>query len=348
MVLGVMVASVVSVGGFAAVSAATAVAAPGGIFSIFADCPLAAFRTLGVEAVALCGFRQVTSGELTIGSIDVPIDQTITFQGGFVWTGNPELKREFFAYPAEGGESLSKTELEVPGGLRSVIDCRAIEGKGVQERLERDECRAFSSYGKAGGVTATIESVAGPEDLSIFNEHAFGSETGTALTLPIRVHLKNPFLGDSCYVGSETNPLQLNLTTGTTSPPAGVASIHGALGNLETQEEGELSTLRISGNSLVDNTFTAPGVEGCGETASSILDPIVDSKIGLPSQAGHNAIVLTGTADAAAAETVETNEKLQAETEAKKQQEEAEAKKKREEAEHERRHGRGHHRHRGR
>jgi hypothetical protein len=343
-VFGMIVASTVALGGLAAVSSAVA-AAPGGVFSVFADCPLGAFKKLGVKPT-FCGFRQVTGGELTIGSMDVPISQTITLQGGFITTENPANEREFFAYPAEGGESVSKTELEVSGGLSALIDCRAIEGRGSEERLERDACRTFSFYGRASNETATIESVASPVDPSIFDERAAGSGDGAALTFPIRVHLKNQFLGSSCYIGSETSPLQLRLTTGATSPPEGIEPLHGAVGKAETVEEGELEMLRLSGDSLVDNTFTAPGAEGCGESASSIIDPLIDAKLGLPSQAGQNSIVLTGAVDAASGETVEASEKQQEEAAAKKKQEEAEAKKKQEEAELETHHRRKHPRHR--
>lgn len=213
-------------------ASSVAVAAPGGVFSVFAECPLAAFRALGVPpGRALCGFHQITSGELVIGSMDVPIDRSITLQGGFIPTG-PEAEIEFFAYPPVNGESLSKTELNVPGGLPGLIDCREIQGIGVRERLERGECVVLSFYGGTAGVTATIESVASATHLSIYNEYSLFREEGTALILPIRVHLKNPLFGSGCYIGSEANPIELDLTTGATSPLPPNKSIHGTRGRL--------------------------------------------------------------------------------------------------------------------
>ena len=91
--------------------------------------------------------------------------------------------------------------------------------------------------------------------------------------------------------------------------------------------------LRTTGNSLVDNTFSAPAAEGCGESFSSIIDPLLDGKLKLPSPDGYNTAILNGTVYVASVEEVEANEKLQEETEAKKKQEEAEARKKQEEAE---------------
>ena len=313
--------------------ASSAQATPGGVFAVFADCPLAAIRALGVPpGRALCGFHQITSGELVIGGMDVPIDRTITLQGGFIPT-NPETEIEFFGYPPENGESLSKTELNVPGGLPGLIDCREIQGMGFWEKFERGECVVLSFYGRTAGVTATIEAVAGTAHPLVYNERSLAHEEGTALILPIRVHLKNPLLGSGCYIGSESNPIELDLTTGATSPLPPNKSIHGAEGNTETLEEDGLLTARDVGNSLVDNTFSAPTAEGCGESLASIIDPILDRKIKLPSEDGYNTAVLTGVGQLASAEEVGTSEKIQAETEAKKKQEEAEAKKKQEEAE---------------
>ena len=49
-------------------------------------------------------------------------------------------------------------------------------------------------------------------------------------------------------------------------------------------------------------------VEGCGGIFSFLIDPIVDSKLGLPSAAGHNTAILKGTLKVAAAEAVKASE----------------------------------------
>src|ERR1700724_1069742 len=87
--------------------ASPAQAEPKGIFSVFKDCPV------GVPGLALCQFGQTTGGEFSIGSTKVPINQTITLQGGAIETGK-ELN-QFYLLPAKDGNSLSKTELNVPG-----------------------------------------------------------------------------------------------------------------------------------------------------------------------------------------------------------------------------------------
>ena len=175
-------------------SASPAMAEPKGIFKIFKECPTE------VPVVTVCNYNTTTSGEFKLGSTTVPINKTIIQQGGLIPTGNPENEREFFGYPAKNGESLSKTALNVPGGLTGLIKCETLA----------EPFRALCKIALESGpleVTATTELVANEKNPVIFNEQALSEEKGTAVTLPVRVHLKNTFLGNSCYIGSESSPL---------------------------------------------------------------------------------------------------------------------------------------------
>jgi hypothetical protein len=294
-------AAMLLLAGLTVVSSASA--APKGIFSVFSDCPTTE------PGVTLCQYGQTTSGELAIGSTKVPINKTITLQGGGIPTGNPENEKEYYLVPAKDGNSLSKTELNVPGGLLDLINCEEIKGNGFFEIIERGACKAIFENGTTG-VTATTELVANTHNPAILNLKALAHEEGTAITLPVRVHLKNSLLGSSCYVGSEVSPIQLHLTTGATSPPPPNKSIKGKVGNVETVEEKEYSLLRLSNNSLVDNAFSVPVAEGCGEFFSFLIDPIVDSKLGLPSASGHNTAILNGELRASSTEAVLASEKF--------------------------------------
>ena len=275
--------------------ASPAMAEPKGIFKIFNDCPTTE------PGVTLCSYAETTSGEFAIGSTKVPILKPIILQGGAIPTGNEENGKEYFLVPAKDGNSLSKTELNVPGGLLDFINCEEITGKGFFETIERETCKAFFEN-KTTGVTATTELVANTKNPAILDLRALTTETGTALTLPVRIHLKNPLLGGSCYVGSEASPIQLHLTTGASGTK------HGSKGTPETLIEKEQRFLRVSSNSLVDNAFTVPVAEGCGEFFSFLIDPIVDGKLGLPSKAGNNVAILNGTLNASAAEAVIASE----------------------------------------
>lgn len=278
-----------------------ALAEPKGIFKVFNQCPTS------TPGVAICQFGQTTSGEFTIGKTKVPINKTITIQGGGIPI--PGQLNRYFLVPAKNGESLSKTELNVPGGLLNIINCEEIKGSGFFETIEREACKAVFEN-KTTGVTATTELVATETNPAILDLAALIEGTGTAITLPVRVHLKNPLLGESCYIGSTTSPIQLHLTTGTTAPPPPNKPIKGKVGTVKAVEEKGRELTEVTENSLVDNSFSAPVAEGCGGFFSFLIDPIVDSKIGLPSAAGHNTAILSGTLKTATTEEVIASEKF--------------------------------------
>lgn len=289
--LATVVALIVPLGALAA--AASAQAAPTKDYAVFAQCPTA------TPGISICTYAQTTSGEFAIGSTKVPISKTVTLQGGGI-----EIAENTYALlPAKNGESLSKTELNVPGGLTDLVNCEEIKGNGLIEKLERGTCKAIFEN-KTTGVTATTELVANASNPAVLNLAAVAEGAGTGLVLPVRVHLKNPLLGEGCYVGSEASPIELHLTTGTTSPPAPNKPISGKSGTLSEEEE----VLVLSGNSLVDNAFSVPVATGCGGAVSFLIDPIVDAKLGLPSAAGHNTAVLSGTTKVASAENVVKSE----------------------------------------
>jgi hypothetical protein len=280
-------------------AASPALAKPTGPYAVFEQCPTT------VPGVVLCQYAQTTGGEFVVGTtkLKVPINKTITLQGGGI--ANPAEHNSFFLYPASNGESLSKTELNVPGGLLDLINCEEITGNGFFEWAAREACKAVFEN-KTTGVTATTELVATETNPAILQLAKLIVGEGTALTLPVRVHLKNPFLGNSCYIGSAASPIQLHLTTGTTSPPEPNKPISGNVGFFEEEENVTV----ISDNSLVDNAFSAPTTEGCGEFLgiTGFLDSLVNKKIGLPSTAGHNTAILNGTLRTATAKSVKNSE----------------------------------------
>jgi len=257
--------------------------------------------------VALCQFGQTTSGEFTLGKTKVPINKTITLQGGAVETG--KVLNEYYLLPAKNGESLSKTELNVPSGLTNLVNCEEIKGKGFFETLEREACKAIFEN-KTTGVTATTELVATETNPAILNVANLFFGEGSAITLPVRVHLKNPLLGSSCYVGSTSSPIQLHLTTGTTKPEPPNKPIKGNPGKVSVEEEKGYEVDVLKENSLVDNSFSAPVAEGCGEFFSFLIDPILDAKIGLPAKDGYNTAILNGTLKTAEASAVVASEKF--------------------------------------
>jgi hypothetical protein len=279
--------------------------ASSGVFSVFSGCPLQAFAQAEVPpGRALCFYDAVVGGEITIGSIRTSIDRRIVIEGGAVPTGNPENEVEYFFVPAPGGDGISTTSLNVPGGLDGIIDCSEVAGAGALERLTASRCTQTLAS-KSTDLTATVELATSASHRAIFDERALNTEEGTAITLPIKVHLSNPLLGENCFIGSESRPIQLLLITGATSPGAPNRPIHGVRGKPRTLEEDGEYMLSVTGDAVVDNAFTVPGAEGCGGTLAPVLDPLIDRKVRLPSRDGENTAILDQALSVTAAESLE-------------------------------------------
>jgi hypothetical protein len=256
---------------------------PTGEFSQFGDCPL------NRATVTDCVYSVTSGGSVKLGNKTVPIKNPVTLQGGFEG-GGEELR--FFG--AEDGNTLSKTPQPVPGGLAGLVKCNEISNF-----ILRLGCEATFENGLTG-VNATLELAAPATQVKLNTENLIFEE-GTALQLPVKIHLENPFLGSSCYVGSNASPIVIPLTTGTSG------SLKGTSGKFSSNELFTLLT--FSGNRLVNNTFTAPGVSGCGGPIVELLiDPIVNTMIGLPAGSGTNSATLEGTTQDAASSAVRESE----------------------------------------
>jgi hypothetical protein len=250
-----------------------------GAFTRFANCP---YKTAEAKK---CLLSVTESGEVILGSKKVPIVNPVTLQGGLGPFNETTEYSSMIA--ATNGITLSKTPQPVPGGLAGIVNC-----KEIKDFFLRISCEVTFENGLTG-LNSTLE-LAKPASAIQVNEFNLAGEEGVALKLPIKIHLENPFLGSSCYVGSESSPVIWNLTSGKTSPPAPNTSISGAGGEGEFLEGGRI--IQLNNNILVDNAWAAPGVNGCGGfLVELILNPIINSASGLPATAGHNTAILKNT-----------------------------------------------------
>jgi len=219
---------------------------------LFGQCPIANPET------AICLYSVTTSGEFHLGSSTVPVNKTVILQGGLPSEGTQLI-------PAANGETLSKTPLELPGGLTG------LPGIGNLNEVN------------------TVAELAGPVNVYL---GPFGTREGVAVSLPVKAKLENPSLGETCYIGSEAEPLSLQLTTGKTNPPGPNTPIEGSKGSIAFAGGGKVNIFQDT--SLVDNAFAAPGATGCAEPLSAVVDPVVNAKAGLPAAAGKNTAILSG------------------------------------------------------
>lgn len=255
---------------------------PTGDYAKFNQCPR---FTTGVN---LCLYSEVYGGKVTLNKQTVPINEdkkhAIIVQGGIAL--NEETFEESFV-GALNGETLSKTPQNVPGGLAGLINCTEITGSGLLEILARTTCKAVFESG-ATGVQAVTE-LARPASEIMVSKRNLVAEEGVGLALPIKVHLENPLLGSECYIGSSASPIMLNLTTGPTSPNPPNTSIHGGIGKIA--QKHEFNFIEIPKTILVNNEFAAPEATGCGGVLAIVLNPLVNSKVGLPSPDGRNTAI---------------------------------------------------------
>lgn len=217
----------------------------------------------------------------TAGDVTVALKNSIILQGGL-----EETEGEFLQWiGAVGTPSISPV-------AQPTIPLT----KGVNTSLlSESEMNRYNYYVKDAKQTktyATVELAGAAEALKV-NLGAQLSEQGTAFVFPVKVKLTNPFLGESCYVGSNEHPIDVPFTTGQSG------SLHGKLGELAVEGDEELynghlyeeGILAVWGDTLVSTEFSSPGVEGCGVAGGA--DAAVDSALGLPAASG-NASVLNG------------------------------------------------------
>jgi hypothetical protein len=254
-----LVAVVGLITAFAMLSPAAQAKTPLPGYTQFAGCPSKAELAGSITCVR----SEIKSGHFQMGTKDVPIEKPIVMTGG--------VEELFEVVPikfnSEGG--LTKAKQKVPGGVIGLT--------GLTWLAEFLGIEALTLY-------ATTE-LAGTPLLG-----------GTAYAqLPIKVHLENStgVLGKNCYVGSKSSPIVLNLTTGTTAPPPPNKPISGIPPTPVFDEALEIQT-ELNGR-YVDNSFAAPGANGCVLTLFGFIpisiNGLVNTQSGLPSAAGTNETV---------------------------------------------------------
>jgi len=204
--------------------------------------------------VFTCLDIQSTTGSLEIKGFTVPLGESLEIRGGV-----NVAERRFI--PPVGTTGFFSRTIRIPGGIL-----------GIEFPIPGNAVDAIAQL--AGPTTAVVPDIGIPV---------------TTISLPVKVKLENPILGSNCYIGSNSNPARLNLTTGTTSPPPPNTPISGSLGTPSRIDEP--FTIIFSGSRSVDNAFAVPGATGCG--LFGIVDPLVDLRLQLPSAAGNNTMIVT-------------------------------------------------------
>jgi hypothetical protein len=225
-----------------AVFASVASAKPKPPYEQFAGCPTTQKSPVEITS---CVHSTVTGGHFKIGNKEVPIEHPLTLTGGV-----GELTGPLF-FTSEGG--LSVVKQKVPGGVVGLT--------GLTFLFELFGSEALTLYAAAELVgTPVLEGL-------------------EALRLPIRTHLINGLLGNSCYVGSTSSPISLHMFE-TVQP--------------EIKFDFATEILHVNKGVYVDKSFSAPGASGCVLTLFGFLpvniDGLVNAASGLPAETGNEAV----------------------------------------------------------
>ncbi|HET6997568.1 MAG TPA: hypothetical protein VFI03_03180 [Solirubrobacterales bacterium] len=218
-------------------------APPAAPYQDFAGCP----SPTEDEFVATCLKFEFTGGHFELGKRDVPVTNPIVLRGG-----QKSITGEF-AGNSEAG--IVPVQQPVPGGLIGLTGYQWLD-----ELLDQPQLKLY----------ATVELAGQP-----------GNLLQEALPLPVKVHLQNPVLGSNCYVGSDANPLMLNLAL-TKEPDF-------------NPDPARPSVERFTGGSVADSAYAVPGASGCQLELGPFQVPIskaVNSAYGLPAAAGTSEAAL--------------------------------------------------------
>lgn len=183
-----------------------------------------------------------------------------------------------FALVSGTGGSIVADPAEVPGGLIGLMCPSEIP-------LVSALCKQ-ATEGELNRVTATVEGAGTPSNFNLSGTFLTGIPL---LTLPVKLHLSNPLLGSSCYIGSNAEPIVLHPES---------TDLSGEQLKFETtdldgtpdKKLGPLNFVTVSNTTQGDDSFAVPGANGCGPLG--IASVAIDLKVGLPSPSGKNSVVL--------------------------------------------------------
>ena len=269
---------------------------PGGIYTTFTNCPLlnplmqetppASDPAANGLSLAACVAGNVTSGTLTIGNIVTPIVRPVNVQFGFFTppnasfggdntTGIPNYAGGILPPPAGVSAMLSTRPDLIPESLTTALGCPGTN------RVVKNICQEAENF---GGRYLDVYGLA----------QSAGQLTNFGIlswTQRIKIKLINPLLGNNCYIGSSNNPIVVNPQL-SLAPGGQLISEN----DPNPARHPDTGVLDITAAIASDNTFTAPGVTGCGPGGlnNAAVDEALDTSAGLPAASGANTLSLTG------------------------------------------------------
>ena len=220
-----------------------------------ADNPFGGWSSCPIDnpETSTCMDVTVTGGNMKIGKLSVGIPAgAMRIAGGVAYRENPEAEFGFdqvFIPPNDNSRGIYAEPIEIPGGALG-IDL------------------PFDNLFGLNKASATVESTSALPTVDAFQ---------LGVKLPVKLKIANPLLGGKCYLGSDNNPVQLNLDV----------TEYGVL----EEVPGFPDTAVVRNTGHTGQPFAVPTASGCGPFG--VLNPIVNWRAGLPSSTTSNSLATT-------------------------------------------------------
>ena len=232
-------------------------------YDIFNNCPVDDPGMLSADSEAACIGALASGGTMKLGNMETELGPQLTSMGLYNAPGDPLTA---ITVPGAGGKTLDAVPVKVPGGLLNMM-CPGDPAKNLITQI----CKTLADSA-LNKVTATAVAAGAPQ---------FSLTPGP--TVPIKIKLDNPLLGGNCYIGSDANPIVLNLALGVTDETE--------LGpGTPIPGYEQLVIIAIKNATFSDDTFEVPKAKGCGPL--NLFDGAINNRVGLPSPSGNNSIFL--------------------------------------------------------
>jgi hypothetical protein len=293
--LPVIVATTLTVAGFAGLASAGSAFADhaegsespvtlNGDWAPFNRCPVDDPLMLaadGATNVALCLAVNSPNGSLTVGNLNITTKDS-NIQSGL--TENNTAGSFTLVSPAAG--TVLAESIEIPGGLRGLI-CPSRERFVWHVCRDHHDGRGNEGWGNDvfNAVTSTLVSAG---NSSNFNLYAGLSLNQPIVSLPVKIHLQNHLLGRNCYIGSDTEPIAIQVENLTV--PTGTYEMFD--GNGTPDPSGPMARFQLHATQG-SSSFAVPVASDCG--FAGIFDEAINSTVGLPSPAGKNKVLFNET-----------------------------------------------------
>jgi hypothetical protein len=234
----------------------------------------------GEKNVVLCADVSSPSGAIKLGGLALPTTEVNT-QFGLVSENHEETETTYKLVSPLGG-APSTAPIEIPNGLSALV-C-----PGAPRELWwicGGHHGGFGGEGWRSGITAVLRPAG---ELSNFDLDGALTTGVSLVTMPVKIQLENELLGPQCYIGSDSEPIVLQL--GNLTPVTSLAFEGFESNGTPVTEGGAIVRIGLLGATGGDESFAAPGVSGCGFKGE--LDGVIDHNAGLPAPAGDNSVQL--------------------------------------------------------